>query len=611
MNATGDSSDSVPRRMAKLAEAAAILAIVCSALVFAALYFHAMATTSLWVDELYSIDRYTSHGPWFVITHYTEPNNHIFFNLINSLLPGSGSVVPLRARMWSFVFVAMTFAWMMWEFRRRAHWLGGALAIAVLAGNSEWLYLHLQARGYGLTALCALAMSITVLRFMETNRSRHLAVIGTCTVLGTWAVPTFVGFAAPLLLLLFLQKKDRHTFFTGALAAGGILLAYAPVLEPLLSQMGSYGATWGREYGTSAAIPRLLRTFLLHPSVTGIPFGDHAMQGLLLLLLLLPYGLWRSPNPLGQGVRLVLGAVAFFLLICLWLQTPLLRATSFVVLPIVFCAAHEVSHIANRVRPTIVLPLLCIVLALLQVQHTWDKTRSFHFIPIEDWQGTARYIEQTLPDEAPVYVSVGSEFFRKYLKRPVHISDAFDATAFAEGGVAAIETAFAPQDKALFGHMDGDAARWSLAARRPHTLWMQPPLSSHIQSIDTGGEGDVRVMLDRSRATCWLSESKQRAAGTRAELTVSLSPNCRYRSLILICPTNQGSPGYLRARMQVAGEDSRTIPTEDIGRCGDLVTILLGDRAVTKVSLRLEPSDEDSPFAISEMWAYPSSLKTP
>jgi hypothetical protein len=53
-----------------------------------------MAITSLWVDELATIRRWSANGPLFTMTNY-NPNNHIF-NLLNSVTPGHNSFNPLR-----------------------------------------------------------------------------------------------------------------------------------------------------------------------------------------------------------------------------------------------------------------------------------------------------------------------------------------------------------------------------------------------------------------------------------------------------------------------------------------------------------------------------------
>ena len=58
-----------------------------------------MATTSLWNDELYSIAGYIAKGPLFTMTSESYiPNNHIFFNLLNSVTPGHYRFDPVRAR---------------------------------------------------------------------------------------------------------------------------------------------------------------------------------------------------------------------------------------------------------------------------------------------------------------------------------------------------------------------------------------------------------------------------------------------------------------------------------------------------------------------------------
>src|ERR671930_2212760 len=65
-----------------------------------------MATTSLWVDEIYTIQHWSAKGPLFTVTHYNS-NNHILFNLLNSVTPGQDRFNPIRARLWSAVFVSL------------------------------------------------------------------------------------------------------------------------------------------------------------------------------------------------------------------------------------------------------------------------------------------------------------------------------------------------------------------------------------------------------------------------------------------------------------------------------------------------------------------------
>jgi hypothetical protein len=59
-----------------------------------------LAKTSLWNDEIWSIENFSSKGPVFVATHYRN-NHHVFFDLLNSPTPGESMYLPWRARMWS------------------------------------------------------------------------------------------------------------------------------------------------------------------------------------------------------------------------------------------------------------------------------------------------------------------------------------------------------------------------------------------------------------------------------------------------------------------------------------------------------------------------------
>src|SRR5256885_15575932 len=85
------------------------LLLVIAALVYAWPEIKGMATTSLWQDELYTIDRFSSRGPNYVLTNYNA-NNHIFFNILSSLTIGRHPFHPFSARFWSFVCLILTIA---------------------------------------------------------------------------------------------------------------------------------------------------------------------------------------------------------------------------------------------------------------------------------------------------------------------------------------------------------------------------------------------------------------------------------------------------------------------------------------------------------------------
>jgi hypothetical protein len=122
---------------------------------------------SLWNDEVWSVVRYSGHGPIHVVTHYGSANNHVFFNLVNALTPGAGSADPARARWWSIVAVLAMQVIVLVVFWRRRWYLAGAVLFGLFATSPEWLDLTLQARGYGFLGLAALLSCTTLWRYLE------------------------------------------------------------------------------------------------------------------------------------------------------------------------------------------------------------------------------------------------------------------------------------------------------------------------------------------------------------------------------------------------------------------------------------------------------------
>jgi len=76
------------------------LLLVIAALIYTWPEIKGMATTSLWQDELYTIDGFSSKGPNYVMTNYSA-NNHLFFNILSSLTIGRHPFQPFSARFWS------------------------------------------------------------------------------------------------------------------------------------------------------------------------------------------------------------------------------------------------------------------------------------------------------------------------------------------------------------------------------------------------------------------------------------------------------------------------------------------------------------------------------
>lgn len=73
--------------------AAALFCLIVAA-IYLTKYAVAMATTSMWNDELYSIRHFSQQGIFTAWTDYHVPNNHILFNMLASFVPSSLAYAP-------------------------------------------------------------------------------------------------------------------------------------------------------------------------------------------------------------------------------------------------------------------------------------------------------------------------------------------------------------------------------------------------------------------------------------------------------------------------------------------------------------------------------------
>ena len=142
-----------------------------------------------------------------------------------------------------------------------------------------------------------------------------------------------------------------------ALTVVAIVGVYLPVLQQVIVQSTIFAQTWGREYASLQAVASTITTYLIYPEFIWARVSNWGVFGFLGAIFLLPYVLWKPGEPDGQSVRILVGAVAIFFAFCLVLQTPLLRTTSFVVLPLVVAALTILGRVIYAPRLTIPSPL--------------------------------------------------------------------------------------------------------------------------------------------------------------------------------------------------------------------------------------------------------------
>jgi hypothetical protein len=586
-------------------EKVASLTIIAAALLCLALFVRAMFGTSLWNDELYSIQHFSSRGPLVVLTDYHVPNNHIFFNLVNSLTPGAQSVNPSRARAWSLVAVAALVVSAVWAFSRRQQWLLGAMLVLVIGDDIALLDLNLQARGYGFVAFSALTMSLLLLYYLRQRKVWQLALLALLALLGTWTIPVFAGFSCALLLLLFLHTRERRVLMAGAMTILAIVAVYLPVLQQLIAQSMTYSQTWGREYASLQAVSSTITSYLFYPEFIRDSVGDWVVFTFLGAVFLLPYVLWKPSEPDGQGTRILVGAVAIFFAFCLTLQTPLIRSTSFVVFPLVVAALMVLGQVIYTPRLKGIFPVICLLIVALASLQSLRMVCRFQFVPIENWLGVARQIERTYPDGMPIYAPFEPSFLRAYLRPSFPLADQFDSQQYVDGKLVVVDSASSVQARFQSDRYSTGAVGVQIPQRRGdfQEVSVSPPKDSYIAQVTVDTEtGPTPTTLERDPLHGW---TLPWGRSDSTLLSVSLKPGVKYRSLIMLA--GKGSfPAGLQAQIALSGGTSLFLDERAATRQGNLLILYLGDRPVESVTLDMKASEKTDRFSIIEMWAYPS-----
>jgi len=586
-------------------ELAASLAIIAASMPYLAKALHAAATHSLWTDEIYSVVHYSGKGPWTTITNYDVANNHVFFNLLGSLTPGAGSFDPLHARIWSIVAVLAMLVLAVYEFFRREWYLAGGLFVFVICVNHNGLDLALQARGYGILYFCGVAISLWAWRYVQTGRRRWLIGLALATVAGTWSVPTFVLFAGPVWLGLLAEDRTWKLFRYGAATLAAILVVYLPIQAQLRHQFSTYASIYGREYAQFGAVNSTFRTYLNIDPVT-------AAVGAATLIAALVGVLWLWPEPSERDsvdASLILaGAVVVFLGLCLILQTPALRTTAFIIGPATLAVLVPAAALLARL---LIRPVVAVVLAVLLVGSAIQYTTgpANRFVAREDWLDAGRYIASTFPDGTTVYAPRYALNMAGYLNRRDHLDgveplqDAFD-----RGQMVVVDNATTrvPLPIEQWLGVDQKAVEHDIPqerGRRPPGVLrvvFAVPHDPHITRATIDGRA-APALIDGNLGTAYTSPAGagQPSAGT---IDIKLPAGTVGRSLIL-ASVKKRVPDVTAVRVVAPSGRTISLPSSDVSRSLQLVTISLGNQAISQVELVLA-SPGPRPFEVRDLWIY-------
>lgn len=385
---------------------------------------HAMATTSLSTDEFGTVGGYSRRGPLHVITDYSAPKNHIFFNLVNSVLPGRASLNPLRVRMFSLVAAALFLSLVISYAIFRGALFEGAVFLTLWTFAPESLQLCLEARGYGFLALAGLVVTIAAMEYFRTDRRGWLYTAAGVVILAVYTVPGFIFFGAPILLLVWLARRDRFTFLVGLAAAIAVALLYSPVAFQIVEAFHKYGTLYESDFKLVQGVIRAIKLYIFASP-------DWAAFAFLSLLSLAPF-LLAEPAGETRGRKIVISAALFFFLGLLYTRTAPVRMSNMGMVPFAFVGVFALGA-AIRTGPIFVRSTAFGLVAIGLIFRIAPEVRDFHFTPHEDWTTASLAIEQAFGPEMPVDYKRYAKYLGDVSPDLLRRSAPFDEAAYASG----------------------------------------------------------------------------------------------------------------------------------------------------------------------------------
>ncbi len=376
--------------------------------------------------------------PVRVITDYRAPKNHIFFNLLNSVLPARESLNPARVRLLSILATGAIPVLMILVAMALRRFLEAGVFLALWAFSPEMLEHSMEARGYGFLALFALIAAIGTLAYLQTDHRFWLGVAAASVVLGIYTVPSFVFFGGPLLLFIWVTTRRREVFVIGAIAVALTLLLYLPVLTQLIAASSNFNDDGkNNDFGTGYGLLRVIKLYLFSAS-------NLATLAFAAAIALTPFALLFTNCHRGtaRGLATVSAASLAAFGILFFLQSPPVRIAAFITVPFAFAGIFAGGAVLRDFAP---FPLRAIVVAALGVSlisTSVPALRAVNFVPTEDWIRAANWIDAALPPDAKVDFKERAKYLKQTLVDFESRSASFDETAFRSGNLVVASAPF-------------------------------------------------------------------------------------------------------------------------------------------------------------------------
>lgn len=409
-----------------------------------------MASASLREDEIMNVATYTSQGFVPAVSTYSLARNHIFFNVLNALLPGADSTFPFRARFLSFAAAIAMLAVFLVYAGRRGWFLAGLACAGLLATNAGLLKILLEARGYGLIACFAMIACLAFTEWLRGGRGLWLGVLAATCVLGAYTLPFYLVFGGGLLLLAFLWRPSRESLLAGLCSLAAVLLLYLPVAAAVWRVTSRYQENYESQLGSNfaggEAVFRALEFFFPPDAVV-----TNEITVILLAAIFVVFAGWNRWGAAGdrRAAAGILAVLLGFLAFCFLQKSPPVRIAAFTAAPLAFLATTILGS-ALAARTLLPLrPLPQLVLTFLAATAILRIDTSNDLIPQQDWRTLGAAIDRVLPKDLRVWVAGRYQRLLEWNLNPRREAEKgpLDRAALAEGKLAAVEGFFKLGDR--------------------------------------------------------------------------------------------------------------------------------------------------------------------
>ncbi len=388
----------------------------------------AMASNSLGTDEFGTVGTFSSKGPVRVITDYRAPKNHVFFNLVNSVLPGRESLQPARVRLLSILATAAIPVLLALFALATGRYLESGVFLAFWSLAPQMLEVSMEARGYGFLAFFALLASIATFAYLRSDHRFWLTLAAVAVVLGAYTIPSSLFFGGPLLIFLWLVTRRREVFLTGAVAGGALLLLYSPLLTQLFAAFTEFQGDAERDFASWQGILRATKLYLFSASdpATLAFFAGIALTPFVLLLV-------ARRDPDARAFAIISASALATFGILLLLQSPPVRVAAFAMVPFAFAGIFAAGLVLREFAPFPLRILVVAPLGYVLVTTAGPALRAVNFVPAEDWTRAANWIDAALPPNAQVDFKQRAKYLKQTLADHEQRGTSFDEAAFAAG----------------------------------------------------------------------------------------------------------------------------------------------------------------------------------